>query len=275
MMSSMRRLVLVGALLGVMATFFGCTSSSVAPVVHGGGVHIVKKGDTLYGIAFARGLRYQDLAALNGIGSPYTIYPGQRLSLRKTGIGNRRVVHKPAPVVATPRHSQPVRHVNHPPPRIVRKPAVQVAKATPAAKAAPVSGSGSGSVVTVAGVRWVWPTRGKVIKGFSASAEGKKGLDIAGKPGQTIVAAANGKIVYAGSGLRGYGKLIIIEHNKKYLSAYAHNRLLKVTEGDRVAQGQPIAEMGKTGTSRTMLHFEIRRDGQSVDPKRYLPPKNP
>jgi lipoprotein NlpD len=124
-------------------------------------------------------------------------------------------------------------------------------------------------------VRWVWPTRGKVIKGFSVSAEGKKGLDIAGKSGQTIVAAANGKIVYAGSGLRGYGKLIIIEHNKKYLSAYAHNRLLKVTEGDRVAQGQPIAEMGKTGTSRTMLHFEIRRDGQSVDPKRYLPPKNP
>jgi lipoprotein NlpD len=274
MMSLARQLVRVGLLLGVMTTFFGCASSSVAPVVYGGGVHIVKKGDTLYGIAFARGLRYQDLAALNGIGPPYTIYPGQRLSLHKTGIGNRRVVHKAAPV-ATPRHSPPVRHITHPPPKVVRKPAVRVVRAAPSPAARAVSGTGSKSSVTVGGVRWAWPTRGKVIKVFSASAEGKKGLDIAGKAGQPIVAAADGKIVYAGSGLRGYGKLIIIEHNKKYLSAYAHNRQLKVTEGDRVAQGQPIAEMGKTGTSRTMLHFEIRRDGQSVDPKRYLPRKNP
>lgn len=268
----MRSLARLFVLLGALSTLFACApSSTVAPVVRSGGVHVVAKGDTLYGIAFARGLRYQDVAAWNGIKSPYTIYPGQRLYLHKTGVGNRRSRRRPARVVTEPRRSKPIKTVAHPPPKRANKPAVRVASAAPT----PASTSGSKNSVTVGGVRWVWPTRGRVIKGFSASAEGKKGLDIAGKPGQTIVAAASGKIVYAGSGLRGYGKLIIIEHNKKYLSAYAHNRQLKVTEGDRVAQGQPIAEMGKTGTSRTMLHFEIRRDGQSVDPKRYLPPKNP
>jgi lipoprotein NlpD len=128
---------------------------------------------------------------------------------------------------------------------------------------------------SVDGVRWISPTRGKIIKGFSASSEGKKGINIAGLEGQRVVAAAAGKIVYAGSGLGGYGQLIIIEHNKKYLSAYAHNSVLKAKEGDSVTIGQAIAAMGKTGTSRVMLHFEIRRDGKAVDPGRYLPAQNP
>jgi len=274
-MSLARRFVQAGILLGALSVLFACApSSTVAPVVRPGGAHVVKKGDTLYGIAFSRGLRYQDLAVWNGIGPPYTIYPGQRLTLHKTGVGNRRSQGRPSRVAATKlRPQRPVKAVAYSPPKVVARPPVRVVRAAPRATAPTTSTSASKSSVSVGGVRWVWPTRGKVIKGFSASAEGKKGLDIAGKSGQMIVAAAKGKIVYAGSGLRGYGKLIIIEHNKKYLSAYAHNRLLKVTEGDRVAQGQPIAEMGKTGTSRTMLHFEIRRDGQSVDPKRYLPPK--
>ena len=125
------------------------------------------------------------------------------------------------------------------------------------------------------GVLWAWPTQGQIIKGFSASSEGKKGINIAGREGQRVLAAASGKIVYAGSGLGGYGQLIIVEHNKKYLSAYAHNSVLKAKEGDRVTIGQPIAAMGKTGTSRVMLHFEIRRDGKAVDPVRYLPAQNP
>ena len=105
-------------------------------------------------------------------------------------------------------------------------------------------------------------------------AEGKKGLQIGGREGQPIAAAASGKIVYSGSGLRGYGQLIIIEHDKNYLSAYAHNRVLLATEGEEVVVGQRIAEMGKTGTSRVMLHFEIRQDGQAVNPVWYLPPQS-
>ena len=118
---------------------------------------------------------------------------------------------------------------------------------------------------------WTWPAKGKVVTGFSDTAN-LKGIDIAGKAGDPVYASAAGKVVYAGSGLRGYGKLIIIKHNKTYLSAYAHNREILVKEGQQVAQGQKIAEMGNTDTDQVKLHFEIRRLGKPMDPARYLPP---
>jgi lipoprotein NlpD len=117
--------------------------------------------------------------------------------------------------------------------------------------------------------RWRWPAKGKVVTSFSRS--GGKGIDIAGKFGQVIVAASDGSVVYSGSGLIGYGQLIIVKHNKRYLSAYAHNNKILVKEGDTVKGGQRIAEMGRSGSNRAMLHFEIRRDGKPIDPMRYLP----
>jgi lipoprotein NlpD len=118
---------------------------------------------------------------------------------------------------------------------------------------------------------WIWPASGKVVAGFSESAN-LKGIDIAGKPGQPIVASAAGRVVYAGTGLRGYGKLIIVKHNNTFLSAYAHNREIEVKEGQQVAKGQKIAEMGDTDADQVMLHFEIRRLGKPVDPTKLLPP---
>ena len=123
-------------------------------------------------------------------------------------------------------------------------------------------------------LEWVWPTNGKVIGTFSDTGSGK-GIDIAGSQGQPVVAAAPGKVIYSGSDLRGYGKLVIIKHNKTYLSVYAHNNQILVKEGQQVSRGQKIAEMGNSDTDKVKLHFEIRQQGKSVDPAKYLPGSNP
>ena len=120
-------------------------------------------------------------------------------------------------------------------------------------------------------VEWAWPTSGKVIAGFSESAN-LKGIDIGGKAGQPVLASAAGRVVYAGAGLRGYGKLVIVKHNNTYLSAYAHNREIMVKEGQQVSKGQKIGEMGDTDADQVKLHFEIRRLGKPIDPAKFLPP---
>jgi lipoprotein NlpD len=120
-------------------------------------------------------------------------------------------------------------------------------------------------------LEWTWPASGKLITGFSDNAN-LKGIDISGKTGQPVVASAAGKVVYAGTGIRGYGKLVIVKHTNTYLSAYAHNKEIVVKEGQQVARGQKIAEMGNTDAEQVMLHFEIRRQGKPVDPLKYLPP---
>jgi lipoprotein NlpD len=120
-------------------------------------------------------------------------------------------------------------------------------------------------------VDWSWPAKGRIVTGFSEAAN-LKGIDIAGTAGQPVAASAGGKVVYAGTGLRGYGKLIIVKHNAMYLSAYAHNKEILVKEGQQVAKGQKIAEMGNTDADQVKLHFEIRRHGKPVDPLRHLPP---
>jgi lipoprotein NlpD len=118
---------------------------------------------------------------------------------------------------------------------------------------------------------WAWPTSGKVIAGFSEGSN-LKGIDIGGKPGQPVLASAAGRVVYAGAGLRGYGKLVIVKHNSTYLSAYAHNREILVKEGQQVSKGQKIGEMGDTDADQVKLHFEIRRLGKPIDPAKFLPP---
>ncbi|MDX1455006.1 MAG: peptidoglycan DD-metalloendopeptidase family protein [Gammaproteobacteria bacterium] len=194
----------------------------------------VQKGDTLYSIAFRYGLDFRQLAKWNDIGSDYTIYPGQQLSLLP-GDGS---------LAAAPR--EPTR---------------------PAQAAAPPSPRAT----TSSGITWQWPTEGSLLATFGANNATGKGIDIGGIVGDDVRAAAAGKVVYAGSGLIGYGKIIIIKHSEEFLSAYGHNSELFVSEGEQVEQGERIAKMGRGPESRPLLHFEIRINGKAVDPLPYLP----
>ncbi|MDH5408441.1 MAG: peptidoglycan DD-metalloendopeptidase family protein [Gammaproteobacteria bacterium] len=199
-------------------------------------VHIVKKGETLYSLAWQYGHDYREVARWNNIPVPYTIYPEQKLRVRKPEATND-VAHK--------------NHAKHSVTPSSNKPAPQ--QKFPGK------------------LKWNWPTKGKVITTFSNSDPGRKGIDISGKSGQAIRATAAGYVVYSGSGLRGYGKLIILKHNETFFSAYAHNRHLLVKEGQKVKEKEQIADMGNTGADRVKLHFEIRRDGTPVNPLYYLP----
>lgn len=207
----------------------------------------VQRGDTLYGVAFRNGIDFRDLATWNGIGAPYTIYPGQ--SLRLYPPNGRSVVAtstRPASAI-TPRPTSPGASS---PPRSIAPPPV-----------APVN----------SGVSWRWPADGAVIGRFAAGDATKQGVDIAGSSGQPVRAAGDGVVVYSGGGLVGYGELVIIKHSESWLSAYGHNRTRLVNEGQNVKAGQQIAEMGRSGAARDMLHFEIRYNGKPVDPQLYLP----
>jgi lipoprotein NlpD len=205
----------------------------------------VQRGDTLYGIAFRNGIDFRDLANWNNIGAPYTIYPGQSLKLYpSTGTSAS------APSGTPPRQ---------PPPATAPRPATQTPAATPAP--APIS----------SGISWRWPADGQLVGRFVSGDATKQGIDIAGSGGQAVRAAADGVVVYSGAGLVGYGELIIVKHSEVWLSAYGHNRKRLVNEGQNVKAGQQIAEMGSSGASREMLHFEIRYNGKPVDPLQYLP----
>ncbi|WP_444930222.1 peptidoglycan DD-metalloendopeptidase family protein [Microbulbifer sp. SSSA002] len=216
--------------------------------------HTVSKGDTLYAIAWRYGKNFRQLAAINGIPSPYKIYPGQRIKL--SGSAPSKSVTS-----AAKKQKAPVAKA--------KPAATQTTTAkkslTPKVKRQTASSSQKGSV------RWRWPAKGKVISHFRSGDPLRKGVDIAGEKGEAVLAAADGTVIYAGSALRGYGKLLIVKHNEVYLSAYAHNHRLLVKEGSRVKAGQRIAELGSSGTDRDKLHFEIRKNGQPVDPLAYLP----
>ena len=221
------------------------------------GMHRVQRGETLYQIAFRYGWDWKTLAQANNLREPYTIYPGQQISLRPRG--TFRASTPPAAasrptVSSTPRTTGPsISRQTPAPPR---------ASPAPIAPQVNLPASVSG---------WNWPVQGPLISRFQSNGSLNKGIDIAGQQGQPVKAAAEGAVVYAGRGLLGYGEMIIIKHDETYLSAYAHNSRLLVKEGERVKLGQNIAEMGSTGTDRVKLHFEIRRKGQPVDPLTYLP----
>ncbi|NNE05068.1 MAG: peptidoglycan DD-metalloendopeptidase family protein [Xanthomonadales bacterium] len=227
------------------------------------GRYRVQRGDSLWMIAFHFGLDHRELARWNGIPAPFVIHPGQLLAVKQPPA---RTVVQAAPsrpvarTVPQPAKSAP----ESPQPTEPSQPAPQQA----AEKAVATS---SGSVGGNAQPVWQWPVKGRLLRGFLANNPARGGYDIAGTEGQEIVAAAAGNVVYSGSGLIGYGELIIIKHNDRLLSAYAHNRRRLVSEGEQVSAGQVIAEMGRNDRKEVMLHFEIRVDGRPVDPARYLP----
>ncbi|WP_371372958.1 peptidoglycan DD-metalloendopeptidase family protein [Thalassotalea aquiviva] len=269
-----------GLLLALLCLLFSCsTNHRPAPVVvlEGSnskpsykkpkttmGIHSstykVKKGETLYSIAWRSGKDVKTLAQLNNLSPPFNIYPDQILRLTaKSGKSK----------VRTNNNTKTVKKVLTTSEKVVANQTLQE------------YGESSGEKfdnVEVPSLKqkvdsWGWPVKGKIIKKFSSSAIGNKGINIAGRHGQPVKAAAAGLIVYAGNALRGYGNLIIIKHNDDYLSAYAHNDQLLVKEQQQVKRGQVIAKMGNTGSDKTMLHFEIRFRGKSVNPLRYLPKK--
>jgi len=241
---------------------------------------VVARGDTLYGIAFRHGMDWRELARLNSIREPYTIYPGQRLRVQAAAAPARPVATRPAPARGT--QSPPATRPATPPPsQQGRPPATAPAQTappsrpatpatTPASPTAPAQ-TPAPAHAAAGSPRWTWPAQGQLIGRFVAGDPTRQGIDIAGSAGQQVLAAADGEVVYSGSGLVGYGELIIIKHSDVWLSAYGHNRKRLVSEGERVRSGQQIAEMGRSGASRDMLHFEIRRNGKPVDPLQLLP----
>lgn len=249
--------------VGVTLALAACSSSvvresgssgarGVRPVAPGrsmakpGATTLVERGDNLFRIASNNGIAVQDLAAWNGIPVPYTIYPGQRLRLYPSSNASR------VAAVRAPAHSSGAATASRP----------KAARPTSTAPMPPPVDSG---------IAWRWPADGQLISRYVAGEPTKQGVDIAGNSGAPVRAAGDGVVVYSGSGLVGYGELIIIKHNDAWLSAYGHNRSRMVNEGQLVKVGQQIAEMGRSGAARDMLHFEVRYNGKPVDPLQYLP----
>jgi lipoprotein NlpD len=217
--------------------------------------HSVKRGETLYSIAWRYNLDVRGLAGTNSISPPYLIFPEQKIALKRSYSPAKRSINNPPPTGS----NMPKKLQNHIASSKKYLPKPTTKKKT--TKRVQVSSS----------VRWQWPAKGKVDRTFSPAGGVHKGIDIKGKLGEPVHAAGSGKVVYAGSGLVGYGKLLIIKHNEHYLSAYGHNRKLLVAEGELVKEGQRIAEIGDTGTDKVKLHFEIRRNGKPVNPLKLLP----
>lgn len=266
--------------------------------------YTVARGDTLYSIAFAHGLDVRTLAGINSIPPPYVIHPGQLLQLESATSSSATSTQvatapaRPAPVIPPAPVFGPVTtHAANP---VAGTPTTASASATVAAQTGappvaappptlvPVAGESPtaaapapvqprvapppGATRNAGGITWRWPAEGDLISGFQAGSGGDgAGLDIAGKAGDPVRAAASGTVVYSGNGLIGYGELVIIKHNDTYLSAYGHNSKRLVKEGQHVDAGQEIALMGASGAPRVELHFEIRKNGKPVDPMGYLP----
>lgn len=279
------------------------------------GFYRVRGGDSLHAIAFKFSLDWREIARLNGISSPYTIYPDQMLRLganppaatdsQPAAEGGARTAAVPLPSAATTRPldtpdsgSTPVEAVEN----AVEEPVAEAETETETETAAAVPGRpdttresdsnpsqsqpgpgtpSAGAVrapemsvpTTAAGdpARWLWPTEGRLISTFRADDAARKGIDIGGRKGQPVIATAPGLVVYSGSGLIGYGELIIIKHSDRMLSAYAHNSKRLVSEGAKVGAGSQIAEMGSNDRNQALLHFEIRVNGSPQDPLKYLP----
>ena len=212
-------------------------------------IYTVKKGDTLYSIAWELGINNSDLASINNIAAPYLIFPGQKLRTRGS-ISRPKI----ASIQTVKKSSDSINSENS-------GPKLPSTKSHIAPK----------QKVNSRHLSWSWPASGRIVDQFSTKKPVNKGIDIAGRLGDSVYAAAEGSVVYAGTGLRGYGKLVIIRHNEQFLSAYAHTNRILVNEGDQVKVRQKIAEIGSTGAIDTRLHFEIRKDGQPINPLQFLP----
>lgn len=231
-------------------------SSAPAPSVSApapGQAHVVARGETLYSIAWQYSLDYRSLALANNLAAPYTIYPDQRLSLNTGGVSNNALQSVPA-IPAAPAGAAPVAPGQRP----------------AAAEASRRTGIVPSRVVE--DIAWQWPVEGRVLRTFSGSAATtSRGIDIGGRRGDPVYAAADGDVVYSGRGIQGQGDLIIIRHGARHLSAYSHNSSMLVSEGARIRAGDKIAEVGTDSRGTELLHFEVRVDGAPVDPSRYLP----
>ena len=258
-----------------------CAGNPAAPIedrsrpgaARGGQSHAVRRGDTLFSIAFRYGLDYRRLAAANAIASPYTIFPGQRLILREAPArAGASAAKSPDPLSPDPKSPDPGAPAPAKPrPKAARakakapSPAAETASAP--ARAAPSKAANSAPPAASAG--WRWPVAGRVIRRFDGKRN--KGIDIAGPCGDVVRATRAGRVVYAGTGIAGYGLMLILRHSEEYLSAYGHSDALLVEEGDTVRAGQPVARRGSSGTDSMKLHFEIRRHGRPLDPLSVLP----
>ena len=292
-------------LVATLVTLAGCASRYPAPVVERGGMpgtqsvsvvpttYTVKGGDTLYSIAREHGMDFRELIALNGIENPNQIAVGRVLKIKAASpessdvavttpvssdvvvgrpIGEAQVIEKQTPGASSETLKREPKAGKEPYSDQALALAQNQGQPKPAETAAPASPKAEEKAEPLQGgdeIFWIWPASGKMIGTFSEN--GSKGIDIAGKAGDPVIAVGDGKIVYSGTGLRGYGKLVIIKHNNTYLSAYAHNQNILVKEGQSVKKGQRIAEMGNTDADQVKLHFEIRRQGKPVDPMKYLP----
>ncbi|MDR2789186.1 MAG: peptidoglycan DD-metalloendopeptidase family protein [Candidatus Accumulibacter sp.] len=306
--SGIAHAVLVIIALGL----FACTSNSPAPVAERSGqytpgqttaqadTYTVRSGDTLYSIAREHGMDHRELIALNHIENPHQISVGQVLRIKPVAPGAAVVAPvSSGNVVVRPIGGAPAVEKRSEPPgntdKLKREPkagkepyseqALAMAQTEGQAKPEPKPAEpkpepkpGEDGAVkpppakaASGGTVWIWPASGKIVGTFSEN--GSKGIDIAGKAGDPVVAANGGRVAYSGTGLRGYGKLVIIKHDATYISAYAHNQNILVKEGQSVTKGQKIAEMGNTDADRVKLHFEVRRQGKPVDPLKYLPPR--
>ncbi len=244
----------------------------------------VEKGDTLYSIAFRYGLDFKTLAGWNGIDPPYTIYPGQNLRLRepagesvagRTAPAAERgggVTTEPLPESGVEPDASPAKETEQASTgTATSRPSTPEPEPAPASRPKPEPEPEPEVEADAGPLDWQWPSDGPILSTFAPGDSSRNGIDIGGDPGAPVRAAAAGDVVYSGSGLIGYGELIIVKHDKALLSAYGHNRKRLVQEGDRVQAGQRIAEMGDTGAPRAMLHFEIRENGSPVNPEKFLP----
>lgn len=245
------------------------------------GYYRVKPGDTLYRIALENGQNYRDIAGWNNLTNPNQIEvdqllrvapPGANAAAMTPGVATAPVTNggavQGAPLGSSSVGAPPAPTTNAAvPPMYASGPGATATTIPPQ----PAAGAAASSPLGDGSVAFSWPVRGNILNTFDDNRN--KGLNIGGTSGEAVKAAADGRVVYAGNGLRGYGNLIIIKHNAMYLTAYAHNRALMVKEGDAVTKGQKIAEMGNSDADRVMLHFEIRRQGKPVDPMKYLPPQ--
>jgi len=239
--------------LGLTLLLAGCASAvrweNTADGLQGR-TYTVRQGDTLYSIAFRHQLDYRTLARWNGIGNSYLIKPGQTLKLYPGGGGSQETTRTAS-------------RSSSPPPR-----SSAPARTPPPARPAPQRPASPPARPTMAKGQWIWPARGDILQSYS---ERSKGINIGGQVGDSIRASAEGTVVYAGSALKGYGLLVIVKHSEAELSAYGHNRKLLVKEGQRVKQGEVLAEMGLGPSRQPLLHFEIRHNGQPVNPLGLLP----
>jgi lipoprotein NlpD len=236
----------------MLAVFLaGCGARGFAPVddrVYGPtppGFYRVRSGDTLSEIAERKRIKMRQLAAWNDLGPPYPVYAGELLRIKRPKGGG-----KPRKVVARP----------------------TTGGSRPGKTASATTGTKPGSAARASGVAWAWPITGPVVQSYRANDRTRQGVRISAPEGSPVASAADGTVVYSGSsGLAGYGNLIIVKHSPRYLSAYGFNRSVTAREGAKVKRGQQLAEVGRSADGQPMLHFEIRRDGATVDPLLFLP----